>query len=325
MHRIEGVYLFPAPISVDGTVFGTTYHVTIGGVDATLSLPRRRPEWATQSGLAGDLLPPVARLPALARDYDKTVEWAWDISRWGGVMQWPDGYGYVTSGLLAVEFSTAGDPADAGRERAGRIGEALAPWFESACDWLAALSRMPMGHRDPRRQVQRRRLRLDLLDSGGKRIDCGPPAIFVRRLDQNPALTSAVHWSRALREASAGNSLHLAHVALNWARLAAAREQYARAVAEAGIAADVALAEALDRRLRATKSAAQIAAMLDKAALGRKEILATTYGVPIPASLGSDLREVRNDVLHRAATPSPAQAYAAIAVTEQVLRDHVPL
>jgi hypothetical protein len=117
MHRIEGVYLFPAPISVDGTVFGTTYHVTIGGVDATLSLPRRRPEWATQSGLAGDLLPPVARLPALARDYDKTVEWAWDISRWGGVMQWPDGYGYVTSGLLAVEFSTAGDPADAGRVR----------------------------------------------------------------------------------------------------------------------------------------------------------------------------------------------------------------
>jgi hypothetical protein len=64
---------------------------------------------------------------------------------------------------------------------------------------------------------------------------------------------------------------------------------------------------------------------LERATLGRELYLARQRNVPLPAGSEHDLRDVRNDVVHRAMTPGRKETLGALDAALEVVNYHSPV
>jgi hypothetical protein len=272
----------PLPHSVPsaGELSGARIPASIDGFNCSILFPRRPDKgWG--------LLPPE--------------EGPWDQAGiyWGGVIASVRGPGEQVKGL-GLEF-----PDSPGLEESNlwKLQLGSASWQADLLDWLAVLHGQPA---------------LSITIEPGMLFLVEDPD-FTPLSHYEPDKFVTVHtWQRAILHASQGDAAPLKLVLVHRATKAFFEEDYRLAVINAATAVELAVTQAIGRRLAPAGADAAEAVLKQVRMLGARIALARKSGIQLPNST-EYIAEVRNEVVHRGEQPKHRDAGRVLEIATEVV------
>jgi hypothetical protein len=317
-HRVcEGRLNFGHWLLVNPEVLGTEWQIEVGGVPATLLLPRLPPPTQNhRPGSSWHLLEPPGAHAAWLTEYTGSQ------AEWGEVAEFSSRVSFVRAGVLRTAVS-----ADLNEGPNKIVSEAF-EWVERLCQWLAALSALPLqdDHSVWGYGILLFRTEQDDGSVGNIGVARFLSRPMVLRMVSPSSAAGQASWKRAITAASGNENLPTEHDLLNQARTFLHEFDTREAVIAASSAAEIALSGAIRRRLEKLNEPVVVETLLDVDGFGRLRRLATRLGVECPPQKDTDaMSRIRNAALHSGVVPSPFEAHDAVGVAVAIVQMHSPL
>ncbi len=292
-----------------GEALGLVETVTIGGIECHVLLPVLGPvrgRWPRR--LAGP--------PAPGGDQEQDPGWRKSMEDiWGEL-----GRSDVIRAVGIIPVGTAVPPGDEHID----FDHAVAQWRHLLRDWLAVAAEGPTDF--PDRDYYGATIFGSSEYDGEYDGDDVPYQPLQSGHRYRPQPLSARAWSHAIEHAGAGDPPPLARALMTSAIRAATTANWRVAILDAATATEVALTRGLKARLSATLPPRDAKKKLDSThSLGPLIQLAKNQSMQLPARISEDLKNPRNDVIHRDKGMTSDDVETAITVAWAVVRQYAPL
>lgn len=311
--ELFGVVTFGDALHCSTDVLSTELPVSVGGVHGHLRMPSL-PGW---SGTPEDPLgmPLVGPRGALTwKQGDRLITW-------GRPMSFPSGYANVEKALLVFDISDPELP-----ELSTKVHQAFDGWKERFEAYFELLTKQRLSGRTWSKQPG---MDLDLFCWADKkpRRPHEPLAFTMTvSMPNNARALTLPTLEQLIALTSGGKELSFSRKFQLEAYRALRADDYRKAVIEAGVAAEIALTDAIRRKF-ATTGVHYGPQLVDKfRMLGRRLELAKMIDVALPTTnLKEALIDRRNDVIHKGTVPSHAQATQAVEALDALLDSLDPI
>lgn len=308
-------------------VLGLRSPVTLPTVDAEICMPL---ESKREVGFGGSFAPP--RLRGIkwftkVNNHHSREHWlGWGSYHQGGEPE--DWRAVIMSAVLRV---VAADASDSGLQDIGlAVNESIYDWYLRLRDWLESLAHVDLGHEHAEQSV-----------TGRSEVETAWWVATTRLPGErgyalvNPPLTMQLRdtthvdrqdWRRAVRETNAGRDPTDSHLLLRDARAAFNRGVFRRCVLDAATAVEVVLSPILTQKVdKSLGSSTRKELVPNIMSVSRKIRALRGLGMRLPASLHSDLFNLRNKVIHEGEAPSRSATRKALETATTVVSAHAPL
>jgi hypothetical protein len=290
---------------------GLEQSAVIGGIECRVLLPVLGPvqgRWPRR--LAGP--------PAPGVDFEQDAGWP------GGKHIWSEDFLWGGEAVVqAVGMIPAGTAISLGDEHIA-FDHAAAQWRHLLRDWLAVAAEGPTDR--PDRDYYGATIFGSSEYDGEHDGDDVPYQPLRSGHRYRPQRLSAQAWSHALGHAGAGDQPPLARTLMTSAIRAATTANWRVAIIDAATATEVALTRGLTARLSATLSSPDVEKKLDGThSLGPRIQLARNLKMHLPDRISEDLKNPRNDVVHRDKPMTGDDVQVALSVAWEMVHEYDPL
>jgi hypothetical protein len=321
------VYRLPFPIGLTGQCDGIAVATKLGGITGRVVLPRL--EWKDDyvfvepprvRGLSSRMVQTAERdelggwgqIHAYERK-TRAVTWSAEmiVLCFSQIPTRKFSYGAYIQGRGAPE----GKPVDA-------LFDAINGWSRSLADWVEVFKDQDCGRVGTLTSVTARGQGLSVWTREGS-IDSGVPALshHITFVSRDREMVDPAAWRRILRMVEGGTRIPDEHRLVADARAWLRRNEYRRAVIDAGTVAELALTRLMDNAIEPVPKPIRKRLSAEHRPLGRLiELVGHSTGVPM-----TDLRalvQVRNQAVHANASAERREA-AGVVATAGVLAELV--
>jgi len=305
-HLVDGPGTLP--IEASASALGQTYMTAIAGFMAEVSMPRLDLAYKR----SGPLAPP--KFDAYGEGFD------WSEALFPSEPDWPKWGRNSGSGRVTIrEFRLAVDPGDTRpRDASEAVQDAIGDWWRLAKAWIEIVTSQDLEGVD---RFHWSTGSLDLLyrddPDGAWSSDVGRSSLR-QSWRPNMGFGAGGHLSLGFHAAGCDHAPPLEWHLLREALRAFEGGQYRRVLIEAGIAAEVALAEYLTRRRRMPKN--------DRPTLGTLVAVEEAAGESsiLPRGFQEHVLTARNQVIHHRRFPTDFDAMVAFQLTVDLLEKASP-
>ena len=308
--RIHPVLMLPAELMVEEEVLGESFAVDIAGISLELTFPIRGgtndwPWLVAPPGPNQHIHDQLVAIPASDRGWGYRRNDSWEV--WA-----------VTASLLVAPDQ---NPRDAPEVKT--LGEALDPWFFRAREWILVLHGIPRaGLRHSRVTV------LKGMTPQGSRWGTGGVIGSVAIAGLRGGSIAEVH--AAFERATEGQSIPVQYLLLLDAKTASIGGELRRAVIDAGTAAEVALATAIEDQLRHRGvNIETVEAVITQAnGLAGLIVLFSSLGGHLAVSKSraiNELADKRNKAAHGGLSPTQSETSTALRCAGAIVASATPL